>query len=216
MNATTVKRIAEFAAQTNIPLVHYSSDYVYSGEGTTPFTEASTPNPQNFYGLTKLQGDQAVQAAGGKFLIFRTSWVYSHVGKNFVLTMLKFGKEREEMKIVSDQTGSPTYAPDLAEWTIQAMKRAESMTPFPSGVYHATNSGWTTWFEFANAIFAGARELGAELKVNSVKPILTSEYATPAKRPLNSRVSLQKLQSAFGIEPRSWQTALQECLRALK
>ena len=212
VNAKSVQVLAQFATEQKIPLVHFSTDYVYSGVGTQAFSESDPTSPQNFYGVTKLQGDLAVQAAGGDYLIFRTSWVYSHTGKNFVLTMLKFGKEREELKIVSDQMGSPTYAPDLAQMTIQAMEKAKGMSSFPSGVYHATNSGYVTWFEFAKKIFSEARELNVPLKVQSLLPLLTAEYPTPAKRPLNSRLSLQKLKAVFGIEPRSWESALHECL----
>ncbi len=217
INATMPEKLAAYCAQLKIPLVHYSSDYVYAGTGTAAHLESEPYSPQNFYGLTKAKGDEAIQRVANQAklpgsidaLIFRTSWVYSHTGKNFVLTMLRLGRERDSLNVVEDQVGSPSYAPDLAEYSLdilmQALERKVETGIFPSGVYHLCNSGFTTWADFARAILPG----------KTIKGILTSEYPTPAKRPLNSRLSLKKIETAFGIKPRSWQEALQDCLKGI-
>jgi dTDP-4-dehydrorhamnose reductase len=210
INARAPALMARFCAERKIPLVHYSSDYVYSGDGSAERTEQEPHAPVNFYGASKARGDEAVMVSGCDHLIFRTSWVFSHTGKNFVLTMLRLGAERAELKVVDDQIGSPTYAPDLAEYSLYALMRAlESKLEgkgFPSGVYHLCNSGQTSWAGFARAI----------LPTTSVIGIPSSEYPTPAQRPLNSRLSLQKFGQTFGLIPRPWQGALEACLKKVK
>ena len=211
INAKAPEALAAYCKSAGIPLVHYSTDYVYEGIGTDPHVETEAHQPQSVYGRTKAQGDEAIVKSGCKYLIFRTSWVYSHQGKNFVKTMLKLGSERDVLKVVNDQVGSPSYAPDLAELTLdalmQAMEQDSDGEGFPSGVYHLCNSGFTTWYEFAKTI------LSKEYPLVKVEGIPTTEYPTPAKRPLNSRLSLAKLEEAFLIHPRSWKEALQDCLR---
>jgi dTDP-4-dehydrorhamnose reductase len=210
INARAPGLLARYCAERKIPLVHYSTDYVYAGGGSAERTEQEPHAPLNFYGASKARGDVAVMASGCDHLIFRTSWVFSHEGKNFVLTMLRLGSERPELRIVDDQIGSPTYSPDLAEYSLHALMRAlESKLEgkgFPSGVYHLCNSGQTSWAGFARAILPNTRVVG----------IPSSEYPTPARRPLNSRLSLQKFIHTFGLTPRPWQEALEVCLKKVK
>ena len=210
INATVPALLAEFSAKNAITLVHFSSDYVYAGMGTEPHLETEIPHAQNYYGLTKAQGDGGIARSGCDHFIFRTSWVYSHSGKNFVKTMLKLGETKTELSVVNDQVGSPTYAPDLAmialDCLMQGLEKKADGKAFPSGVYHLTNSGFTTWAEFAKTILPQVQILG----------IPTSDYPTPAKRPLNSRLSLEKLRQAFDVRPRTWQAALSECLSKIE
>jgi dTDP-4-dehydrorhamnose reductase len=210
INARAPAVMARYCAERKIPLVHFSTDYVYAGVGSAERTEQEPHAPLSFYGASKARGDEAVMASGCDHLIFRTSWVFSHTGKNFVLTMLRLGSERSELRIVDDQIGSPTYAPDLAEYSLHALMRAlESKLEgkgFPSGVYHLCNSGQTSWAGFARAILPNTRVVG----------IPSSEYPTPARRPLNSRLSLQKFIHTFGLTPRPWQEALEACLKKVK
>jgi dTDP-4-dehydrorhamnose reductase len=209
INAETPGVIARVCAQLNIPMVHYSSDYVYAGEGSQPHEETEVHAPLNEYGRSKALGDEAVLASGADALIFRTSWVYSHVGKNFVKTMLRLA-DKSELSVVADQIGAPTYAPDLAKLSLEALMRAlekkATGSPFPRGIYHLCNSGSTSWAGFARAILPGTR----------IKEIATSEYPTPASRPRNSRLSLKKLEKVFGLHPRGWQEALRDCLEAIE
>ena len=210
VNAKAPALLAEYAAKTKVPLIHFSTDYVYGSEGSAPHLETEALLPSNQYGRSKARGDEAILKSGCDYLIFRTSWVYSYVGKNFVRTMLKLGETKTELKIVNDQFGAPTYAPDLAMLALdafmQSLEKKASGETFPSGVYHLTNSGFTTWAEFAQTILPQVKVIG----------IPTREYPTPAKRPSNSRLSLQKFIQTFGLEPRAWQSALKDCLSHLK
>jgi dTDP-4-dehydrorhamnose reductase len=210
VNALAPGIMGAFCRERGIPLVHYSSDYVYSGDGAGARDEQEPVAPLNFYGASKARGDQAVIESGCEHLIFRTSWVFSHTGKNFVKTMLKIGASRRELRVVDDQTGSPTYAPDLARCSLEALMRALEATAvgkaFPSGVYHLANTGFTSWAGFARAI----------LPSHHVSGIPSPEYPTPARRPLNSRLSLSRFVNTFGVHPRPWQEALADCLKALK
>ena len=207
--------LAQWCAARSIPFVHFSTDYVFSGEGTRPWTEQDPIAPLNTYGKTKAEGEKQIIQAGGKYLIFRTSWVYDHQGKNFLNTMLRLGKEKEHLRIINDQFGAPTYAPDLAKASWEALQKANSETHFPSGIYHLCSMGETTWFEFAKTIFEGARSLGVSLKVQNIDPIASHEYPTAAKRPLNSRLSLQKFIETFGIQPPNWKDSLKVCLEEI-
>jgi dTDP-4-dehydrorhamnose reductase len=217
INATAPGFLARFCASKNIPFIHYSTDYVFSGIGDRPWTETDPTGPLSVYGKSKLAGEEAILAAGGKSLILRTSWVYSAYGKNFLNTMLRLAAEKDELKIVSDQVGVPTLSKHLAQATIDILlDKAPAMDHFPAGIFHVCNLGETTWYEFAREIFTLARSLGKELRVNQIIPIKTEEYPTPAKRPLNSRLSSLRLLDTFAIELPEWRVALKECMESRK
>ncbi|MCQ9427043.1 dTDP-4-dehydrorhamnose reductase [Pseudomonas sp. LJDD11] len=210
INATAPGLLAEAATQLGVPLIHYSTDYVFDGSHTAPYTEQDAPNPLSVYGASKLAGEQAIQAVGGQHLILRTSWVYSQYGRNFLLTMQKLLQEREELRVVADQVGAPTWAGTIAHSTRQLIERWRDGQPGAWGVYHLTASGETSWFGFAQAIGA---QLAAQGKPCArLEPIPTSAYPTPATRPLNSRLDCSKLQREWGVSQPDWQQALLECL----
>lgn len=215
MNAEVPTRLAQACAKRGIPLVHFSTDYVFSGEGEKPWSESDLTGPLNAYGRTKLAGEKGIQGAGGKYLIFRTSWVYDGQGKNFLNTILRLAHEKETLKIVSDQKGAPSYALHLARATLTALERAEEIAKvksFPSGLYHFCNFGTTSWFEFAQEICRLAREKGESLLVKKIEPILTVAYPTPAQRPLNSRLDMTRLKTTFDILMPHWEEGLRECM----
>lgn len=215
VNALAPEKIAQWCARNNSLFIHYSTDYVFDGSGSSPWREDSSTRPLNIYGKTKCEGEKKIQALGGHFLIFRTSWVYYHKGQNFVLTMLKLGAEREQLKIVSDQFGAPTYAGDIAEATLKVVSDFFQNKNYPTGIYHLVNSGETTWFGFAQEIFKQSKKYNVSLKVKDVLPIESKDYPTPAKRPLNSRLSIQKLKNQMNIQLPEWKTSLETCLRKL-
>jgi dTDP-4-dehydrorhamnose reductase len=214
INAKTPGEIANWCRHHKIPLIHFSTDYVFSGTGTQAWTELDTPSPVNWYGDTKWQGDLAIAQAHAEHLIFRISWVYSEFGKNFVKTMLQLGATKDELKIVHDQIGSPTYAPDVANAVAQIVGQAKVTSAW--GTYHLSGPQTTDWCSFAQALLSQARLLDFPLKVQKVLPILTTEYPTPAKRPLNSRLDSAKFQRTFGLELPAWTTSLSTCLQNLK
>lgn len=216
INAEAPGAIARLCREEALPLVYFSTDYVFPGDGDQPWTETSPVSPLNVYGASKLAGEEAVRAADGDHLIFRTSWVHAPFGKNFVRTMLKLGTEHQTLSVVSDQTGAPTYAPHLADGALRGLSLAMTDRPFPSGTYHLCNQGWTSWHGFAVAIFEEARQRGWELKVREVKAIPTSEYPTPAARPANSRLALEKAARALGLTLPAWRAGLSQCLDRLK
>lgn len=215
INGESVGIIAGFCARRNIPLVHYSTDYVFSGSGEKPWQETDETSPLNAYGRSKLEGEKRIAAAGGKWLIFRTSWVYDHSGKNFLTTMLRLGKSLERILVVGDQFGAPTYAAHLAKYSLLALEKAIKMPEFPSGIYHMANSGMTNWWEFAREIFARLRQKNIPLRVKEVVAINSSEYKTAATRPHNSRLNMAKLEKDFGIIMPHWQAALAECMEKI-
>lgn len=202
INADGPRNLAIAAKNANCILVHISTDYVFGGnlELDKVYNEEDKKEPVTVYGITKLQGEEAIKENTEKYYIFRTAWLYGD-GKNFVRTMLKFGREKDEINVVADQHGSPTYAVDLADIIFQALSEK-----IEYGIYHATNIGYTTWYEFAKKIFEIA---GITCKVN---PVTSKEYVTPAKRPLNSKISKNKLIQS-GIEISSWEDALQRYLK---
>jgi dTDP-4-dehydrorhamnose reductase len=202
-NVTIPESLAKYCKIMDIPFIHYSTDYVFPGEGNTPYKETDTPAPINIYGKTKLAGEQAIEAIGGKYIILRTSWVYNETHKNFLTTMLRFGKEREELSIVSDQIGAPTYAGDIADATLKALEK-----PFESGVYHLCNAGETSWYNYAQEIFELARTQNIPLIVDKVSPISSSEYKAAAKRPLNSRLNCDKAKMLLNITMPDWKERL--------
>ncbi|BBE10262.1 dTDP-4-dehydrorhamnose reductase [Mycoavidus cysteinexigens] len=206
--------LADEAKRLNIPLIHYSTDYVFNGEKDGEYVESDPTDPQNVYGRTKLFGEQAIAASGANYLIFRTSWVYGRRGKNMLLTMLRIGAEREELNVVADQIGAPTWSNTIAMLTAHVVAQAlasqdqKSWWHQRSGVYHLSAGGATSWHGFASAIF----ELSQLDRRPVVKQISTAEYPTPAKRPANSRMSNEKLVRVFGLRAPDWREALRLCM----
>lgn len=202
VNAIGPKNLAIVANEEDITLIHISTDYVFGGEKDVEqdYTEMEEKHPDSVYGITKLEGEEAIISSCFKYYIFRTAWLYGD-GNNFVRTMLKLGKEKETINVVMDQHGSPTYAVDLASIIHQAMEKQ-----IPYGIYHATNRGYTTWFEFTKEIFEKA---GIDCKVN---PVTSEEFASAAKRPKNSKLSKQKLLDA-GVEVPNYEDALDRYLK---
>jgi dTDP-4-dehydrorhamnose reductase len=219
INAHAPRVLAEEAKLRDIPFVHYSTDYVFDGTKQSPWVETDAPNPLNVYGASKLAGEKAIEHVGGKYLIFRTSWVYGPHGNNFLLTMLRLGREREQLNIVDDQVGGPTTSIELANATRAVVDGlaagAFGSTEEWAGIYHMTCSGATSWCGFASAIFANATHLhqGRQPQVN---PIPTSSYRCPAKRPLQSVLSNQKLKDRFGLELPSWEAALRDVIQQIQ
>ena len=214
INGTAAGVLAEEAKKLDALLIHYSTDYVFDGTKASPYDETDTPNPQSVYGRTKLAGEQAIQAVGGKHLILRTSWVYGVHGGNFVKTILRLAKERSELRIVADQYGAPTWARLLAASTAQVIN---GYSAEKSGVYHLTPHGRTNWHEFAEEIVRLARQYDDALKDKPlvIHPIATNEYPLPAKRPANSSLSTEKIHQTFGLELPQWKKDLAECVRQL-
>jgi dTDP-4-dehydrorhamnose reductase len=209
INATAPGVLAEEARRLGIPLIHYSTDYVYSGEGEQAWRENDPVAPPNVYGASKLAGEEAIRASGCDHLILRTSWVYGARGKNFLLTMLKFGRERESMNIVADQIGAPTWCRSIAALSSHIVASRPDWAAV-SGTYHLVNSGSTSWHGFAEAIFALAQARGDTVP-KTLNGIATEDYPTPARRPKNSRLDLSRLEQTFGLVPPSWQDALAQC-----
>jgi dTDP-4-dehydrorhamnose reductase len=204
--------LAEEAKQSGALLVHYSTDYVFDGAKTTPYVETDSPNPLGAYGRSKLAGDEAVRAVGGAHLIFRLCWVYGARGQNFMLTMMRLAREREELRVVGDQIGCPTWSRMIAEATAQAVKQAVS-APDPdalTGTYHLASSGTTSWHGFAEAI---VKLMPAEgRRCARVEAISTTEYPTPTKRPAYSVLACDKLEHAFGLRLPHWEESLKQVL----
>jgi dTDP-4-dehydrorhamnose reductase len=210
--------MAEEARRLNAAIIHYSTDYVFDGTKKTPYTEEDVPNPLNVYGKTKLAGERAVQAGGAPYLILRTSWVYGARGKNFLLTILRLARERDELKIVDDQVGAPTWCRLLAEVTSQITAQFFSPWCRPAvpmadagGIYHAVSSGATSWHGFAAKILEGVHR-GTTRAAPKLYPIATSEYPLPAARPRNSCLANEKLTRTYGLTMPSWEESLAFCL----
>jgi dTDP-4-dehydrorhamnose reductase len=213
INATTPGLVAQEAAKLGAMLVHYSTDYVFDGSGHEPRDELASTAPLSVYGLTKLEGEQAIAASGCRHLIFRTSWVYGARGGNFAKTMLKLAAERDALKVINDQFGAPTGADLLADVTAHAI-RATQVKPELTGLYHLVAGGETTWFDYARHVIEWARTQGSSIKVapEAISAVPTTEYPTPAKRPLNSRLDTRKLQHAFGLSLPHWQAGVERML----
>ena len=205
LNAELPSLLAQKASALGATLVHYSSDYVYPGDGDQAWREDSPTAPLSVYGESKLAGDEAVLASDCRHLVFRTSWVYAARGNNFMKTMLKLGRERDSLNIVNDQIGAPTPARLIAQLTCEALRQQ-----IASGLYHLAPQGTTSWHGFAQSIFRQAIEQGETLAIDpqTLGGIPTAEYPTPATRPLNSRLALEKLESALGIVLPDWQSQL--------
>lgn len=212
INAIAPGVIAEEAAALDVPLIHYSTDYVFDGSKPTAYDEDDVPNPLGVYGRSKLAGEQAITAVGGKHLILRTSWVYSLHGRNFLLTMQRLLQEREQLSVVADQIGAPTWAGSIAAATGQLIERWQTAQTAAWGVYHFTARGETSWFGFAEAI---ATQLLAQGKpVAQLTAIATREYPTPAQRPLNSRLDCTRLERDWGVSLPDWHVGLLQCLNS--
>jgi len=208
INATAPGLLAEAAKRVNAWMVHFSTDYVFGGDQQTAYVETDTPNPLGVYGKSKLAGDQAVQASGAKHLIFRLCWVYGARGQNFMLTMQRLAREREVLKVVSDQFGSPTWSRSIAEAVSTASHRVltDPAMAAASGVYHTACTGHTSWHGFAQKIVDLMPETGR--KAREVIPITTAEYPTPARRPARSIMDCSKLAQVFNIRLPDWEHAL--------
>ncbi|MCK4787834.1 MAG: dTDP-4-dehydrorhamnose reductase [Desulfobacteraceae bacterium] len=209
--------LAEEAKQLRALLIHYSTDYVFDGTKQTPYIETDETKPINIYGSSKLAGELAIQAIVADHVILRTSWVYASRGNNFLLTMLKLMQERENLRIIADQTGTPTWARLIAETTAQIVKQSlmeRQQETFQSGLYHLTSTGKTTWHGFAEKIKEIAHKQNKRdvMKIQNVAPISTAEYPTLAKRPQNSCMITNKLQQKYNLTMPSWDTALELCM----
>lgn len=215
INGRAPRLLAEEAARTNALLVHYSTDYVFNGRKEEPWTEDDATGPLNVYGASKLAGEEAIRQVGGRYLIFRTSWVYGPQGKNFLFTMLRLARERHELTVVNDQVGAPTTSIELARATrsiVDGVLAGKYGDPAEwAGVYHMTCAGYTTWCGFAQTIFQRA---GALLEGDRprVVPIPSRDFPTPARRPENSVLSNARLKERFGVQLASWETALDEVI----
>jgi dTDP-4-dehydrorhamnose reductase len=218
LNALAPGVLAQEAAKLKAWLVHYSTDYVFDGSGEAPWRETDATAPLNVYGRSKLEGEQLIQASGCQHLIFRTSWVYGARGGNFAKTMLRLAKERDSLTVIADQIGAPTGAELLADVTAHAVRHV--LPPVghnfltPSGIYHLAASGQTSWHAYARFVLETARAAGVALKAapEAVKPIPTSGYPTPARRPLNSRLDTNLFETTFGLRLPPWQQGVARML----
>ncbi len=211
INAYAVGNLAQNCSKIKANFIHISTDYVFDGTASSPYKEDYPVNPVNFYGESKLKGEDMAMEKNPSTVIIRTSWVYSFFGNNFVKTMLRLMKERESITVVNDQFGSPTYAADLAAAIMHiALQKRDLQQEDKSGIYHFSNEGIISWFDFAVAI----NKLSG-LSCN-VKPVDTSGYPTPAKRPAYAAMDKAKIKSAFGIEIKPWKESLQKCLQLLQ
>ena len=212
VNVRGAKNLAEACNESGIPLVQLSSDYVYHNRQNTPFREDDPVSPKSVYARTKLAGDRAVLKANPLSLVIRTSWVYSEFGHNFVKTMLRLGAERPALNVVFDQIGTPTYAPDLAEAILQIIEKVENgevSRQNAAGIWHYSNEGVTSWYDFACAIF-DIRKMRCQ-----VSPIETRDFPTPAQRPPFSLLNKAKIKAAFDIQIPHWRASLKICLQKL-
>ena len=212
INALAPGVLADEAEKLGAWLIHYSTDYVFDGSGTTPWKETDTTGPLGVYGQTKLEGEQAV-ARCARHLTFRTSWVFAARGANFAKTMLRLAKERDELKVIADQFGAPTGAELLADVTAQAIRTTQDK-PELAGLYHLVAGGETSWYDYAQFVIAFAKQSGETIRVtpDAIKPIPTTDYPTPAKRPLNSRLDTTKLKTTFDLQLPDWRDGVRRVL----
>lgn len=213
INAAGPGALAQAAAECDARLVHYSTDYVFNGAGSRPWTEDDTTGPLNVYGQTKLEGEQLIRASGCRHLIFRTSWVYASRGHNFARTMLRLAAERDQLTVIDDQHGAPTGAELLADVTAHAL-RAAMKDPGLGGTYHVTASGETTWYGYARRVVETARALGRPVRVTpeAIRPVASAAFSTAAIRPLNSRLDTRRFREAFGLELPHWTAGIDRML----
>ena len=213
LNATTPGVLATEAARLGALLVHYSTDYVFDGSGSQPWVESDAPAPLSVYGRTKLEGEQLIQQSGAQHLILRTSWVFAARGGNFAKTMLRLAQEREQLTVIDDQSGAPTGADLLADVTAHAIRQT-LREPQHAGLYHLAAAGETSWHGYARFVLDTARALKPELaiKATEVAPVPTSDFPTPAQRPLNSRLNTAHLRQTFGLTLPDWQHGVRRML----
>ncbi|SDQ50445.1 dTDP-4-dehydrorhamnose reductase [Pseudoxanthomonas sp. CF125] len=209
-NAEAPGKLAEACAASDAMLVHYSTDYVFDGQGTRPYREEDPTAPLGVYGVSKLAGERAIEASGCRRFVFRTAWVYGNHGANFMRTMLRLGAEREELRVVADQIGTPTPAALIADVTTRIIEGASQAY----GTFHLTARGQASWHAFAAEIFESAQRRGLLAKVPRVLPITTAEYPTPAKRPAYSCLDTSALQNTFGIALPDWKLGLEQVFAA--
>ena len=216
VNATSVGALAERARAHDALLLHYSTDYVYDGSGSTPREETAPTGPLSVYGRTKLEGEELVRASGCRHVILRTSWVYAARGHNFIRTMLRLAAERDALSVIDDQVGAPTGADLLADVTAQIISRLQAGQG-AAGTYHCVAAGETSWFDYARFVIEWARVNGQPVKVaaEAIRPVPTSAYPTPARRPLNSRLVTARLQQAFSLTLPPWQVGVERMLREI-
>ncbi len=210
INATAPSIMANYAKQQKALMVHYSTDYVFSGDGKVAWREHDRTGPKSVYGESKLAGEQGVIESGCQYMMFRTAWVFSERKNNFLKTMLRLAQERDTLSVVNDQTGCPTWANTIALGTMLALNQPET------GLYHLTSNGSVTWAGFARRIFSQAQRLGLIDTQPEVNNITTSEYPTPAERPKNSVLDCQKFEGTYNVKMPHWQTALQLCMQRMK
>lgn len=215
INKTGGGAIAAAAAQTDCPILHFSTDYVFDGSKATPYRESDPPAPLNVYGASKLAGEQAVAAANPRHVILRTSWVCSPWGQNFVRTMLRLACEQDVLRVVHDQQGAPTFASDLSGAVAMVAGKliAPDADPRLRGIFHVTNAGEATWCSFARAIMAGARK--RRMKTATVAAISAADYPTQARRPRFSKLATDKIEQIYGVRLPRWQDSLERCLDRL-
>ncbi|MGE1562359.1 dTDP-4-dehydrorhamnose reductase [Pantoea septica] len=211
VNTLAVTEIAKAAEEVGAWFIHYSTDYVFNGEGEKPWREDDVTGPLSVYGATKLNGEKGIQRYCSRHLIFRTSWVFAAKGNNFAKTMIKLAKDRDTLSVINDQHGAPTGADLIADCTAHAIRTAVVNSKV-AGVYHLVASGVTTWHSYATKVIEIAREHGIELKVQDINPVPTSAFPTPAKRPANSRLNTEKFQQTFSLNLPEWQTGVERML----
>lgn len=212
VNSEAPASIAQWASRYHVPLIHFSTDYVFNGSGSEPRREDSATEPLSVYGASKLAGDTAIAASGAPHLIVRTSWVYAASGANFLKTIARLAKERKELRIVADQIGAPTSAKTIADVVAKLIPRdrtsMDAVFERRKGVVNVVCAGETSWHGFATAIVAGLKARGVDLLAETIVPIRTDEFPVKAKRPANSRLSLERLRQDFALETPTWQRAL--------
>jgi dTDP-4-dehydrorhamnose reductase len=213
INAEAPAFLAAHAESRDLPMLHVSTDYVFDGGKVDPYIETDPTGPLGVYGASKLGGEKAVSERSSRHAIIRTSWVVSATGRNFLRTMLRLGAERPMLRVVDDQWGAPTFAPDLAQTLKIALFSMLHDEDAPTGLFHFSNKGETSWKGFADAIFAASAAAGGPAP--HVEAIPTSEYPTPARRPLNSRLATQRIEAAFGINPAPWRDKLPETVQSI-